>query len=254
LGQLNRKVLNKHHFELVSEAKANARGISRDEKEKLVRYIGTNKACYVLGADTEKRIIKEWKERHSDLSMSQYVELLSSLYQGESINEISMAGELIESLPRLRRNVEPKYVDVWLNRLHGWAEVDSLCQSKFTAAEVLGNWKEWKSLLTKLASDSEVHKRRASLVLLTKPVRDSKDSRLADLAFKNVDKLKSERDILITKAVSWLLRDLIKHNRQRVERYLEENEDTLPKIAVRESRTKLLTGRKAPTHAKKPSR
>lgn len=233
------------------EAKANARDASRDEKEKLVRYIGTNKTCYVLDADMEKRIIKEWVKRHSDLSMSHYIELLSCLYQGESINEISMAGELLESLPRLRKNVEPKYVDVWLNRLHGWAEVDSLCQSKFTAAEVLGNWKEWKSLLSKLAFDSNVHKRRASLVLLTKPVRDSEDSRLTDLALMNIDRLKSERDILITKAISWLLRDLIKHNRQRVERYLEENEDVLPRIAVRESRTKMLTGRKAPTRGKK---
>lgn len=228
--------------------------MSRDEKEKLVRYIGTNKACYVLGADTEKRIVKEWIKRHSDLSMSQYIELLGSLYQGESINEISMAGELLESLPRVRSNVEPKYVDVWLNRLHGWAEVDSLCQSKFTATEVLANWKEWRSLLTKLASDSSVDKRRASLVLLTKPVRDSEDSRLTDLAFTNIGRLKSERDILITKAVSWLLRDLIKHSRQRVERYLEENEDVLPRIAVRETRMKLLTGRKAPTRPKKPSR
>jgi len=226
----------------------------QDEKEKLVRYIGTNKACYVLGADTEKRIIKEWIRRHSDLSISQHIELLSLLYQGESINEISMAGELLESLPELRKSVDPRNIDVWLSRLHGWAEVDSLCQSKFSATELLSKWKEWKSLLTKLASDSNVHKRRASLVLLTKPVRESEDSRLADLAFTNIDRLKSERDILITKAISWLLRDLIKHNRQKAERYLEKNEDALPRVAVRECRMKLLTGRKTPACAKKPSR
>jgi 3-methyladenine DNA glycosylase AlkD len=138
---------------------------------------------------------------------------------------------------------------MWLNRVQGWAEVDSLCQSKFTAIEVLENWKEWKRLLTKLASDNNVHKKRASLVLLTKPARDSNDPRLADMAFMNIDKLKAERHILITKAISWLLRDLIRHNRQRVERYLRENEETLPKIAVRETRTKLLTGRKTPVRS-----
>jgi 3-methyladenine DNA glycosylase AlkD len=77
-------------------------------------------------------------------------------------------------------------------------------------------------------------------------VRDSEDARLADFAFMNIDKLKKEREILVTKAISWLLRDLIKHNRPRVETYLKENEDTLPKIALRETRTKLLTGRKTP--------
>jgi len=243
---MNRKITNKYHLELISGVRTHATQLSPSQKEKLENYIGTNKICYAIGTETERRIIKEWVKKHPDLAASEYIELLSSLYQGESINEISIAGELLELSPRLRKNIKPKYLDMWLNRVQGWAEVDSLCQSKFTAIEVLENWKEWKSLLTRLASDNNVHKKRASLVLLTKPARDSNDPRLADMAFMNINKLKSERHILITKAISWLLRDLIKHNRLRVERYLRENEETLPKIAVRETRTKLLTGRKNP--------
>jgi 3-methyladenine DNA glycosylase AlkD len=98
--------------------------------------------------------------------------------------------------------------------------------------------------LVRLVSDGNVHKRRASLVLLTKPVRDSENKRLADLAFANIDRLKNERSILVTKAISWLLRDLIRHHRERVETYLFENSDCLPKIAIRETRRKLLTGKK----------
>lgn len=124
-------------------------------------------------------------------------------------------------------------------------ETDSICQSKFSAPEVFRKWKEWRELLTKLASDKNVHKRRASLVLLTKLVKDSEDMRLADLAFANIGKLKQNREILVAKAISWLLRDLIKNHRQSVEKYLLENEDTLPRIAVRETRQKLLTGRKS---------
>ena len=246
---MNRRIVNKYHLELISEVRTHATQLSPSQKEKLENYIGTNKICYAIGAETERRIIKEWVKKHPDLAASEYSELLNSLYQGESINEISIAGELLESLPRLRKNVAPKYLDMWLNRVQGWAEVDSLCQSKFTAIEVLENWKEWERLLTKLASDNNVHKKRASLVLLTKPARDSNDPRLADMAFMNIDKLKAERHILITKAISWLLRDLIRHDRQRVERYLRENEETLPKIAVRETRTKLLTGRKTPVRS-----
>jgi 3-methyladenine DNA glycosylase AlkD len=135
---------------------------------------------------------------------------------------------------------------VWLNRLEGWAEVDSLCQSNFSAEEALTQWDEWQRLLTELASNDNVHKKRASLVLLTKPVRDSEDPRLAEMAFKNIDKLKQNGHILVTKAISWLLRDLIKHHRQKVETYLKDNENTLPRIAIRETRTKLLTGKKTP--------
>jgi 3-methyladenine DNA glycosylase AlkD len=78
--------------------------------------------------------------------------------------------------------------------------------------------------------------------LLTKPLRQSDDPRLADMALMNVEKLKSEKSILITKAVSWVLRSMIKHHRTEVERYVEMNVDTLPKIAVRETRNKLVGG------------
>jgi 3-methyladenine DNA glycosylase AlkD len=244
LNRMNRRIANKYHLELVSEVKSHAKPLSQSQKEKFQRYAGTSKNCYTIGTDAERAIIKGWIRRHSNLTEAEYIGLLNSLCQGESINEISIASELLESLPKLRRTVQPKYLDLWLNGMHGWTEVDSLCQSKFSAAEVLANWKDWEDLLTRLASDENVHKKRASLVLLTKPVRDSEDTRLANLAFRNIDKLKKDRNILVTKAISWLLRDLIKHNRQKVETYLKENENVLPKIALRETKTKLLTGRK----------
>jgi len=38
---------------------------------------------------------------------------------------------------------------------------------------------------------------------------------------------------------------LIKHHRQEVEDYLKDNSDSLPKIALRETRNKLKSGRKS---------
>lgn len=243
---MNKSKAEEYYRELLSLIRAHRTQLSDPDYEKLRRYIGTNKACYVIGAETEKRIMKEWIKQHPGITSSEYAEMLDRLYQGKSINEISLAGSLLRRLPKVRQTISPEHIDEWLNELHGWAEVDSLCQSCFTAEEILVDWKDWKKLLLKLASDQNVHKKRASLVLLTRAVRDSGDKQLADLAFANIERLKSNRDILITKAISWLLRDLIKHNRNRVEAYLREKGDTLPKIAVRETKTKLLTGRKTP--------
>jgi 3-methyladenine DNA glycosylase AlkD len=67
---------------------------------------------------------------------------------------------------------------------------------------------------------------------------------LAQVAFKNVDRLKHEKEILITKAISWVLRSMVKHYRKPLQTYLKENADTLPKIALRETMTKLRTGKK----------
>jgi len=80
--------------------------------------------------------------------------------------------------------------------------------------------------------------------LLTKALRQSDDPRLSKLAFANVENLKGETDILITKAVSWILRSLVSFHKDEVLRYLENNKDSLPKIAYRETLSKALTGRK----------
>jgi 3-methyladenine DNA glycosylase AlkD len=122
--------------------------------------------------------------------------------------------------------------------------VDSLCQSTFTAQDLLIDWGNWGKMLTKLSVGKNISRRRASLVLLCKSVRGSDDARLADVAFANLDRLKEEKDILISKAVSWLLRALIKHHRLRVKDFVAKNRDVLPKFVVREVENKLQFGKK----------
>ncbi len=248
---MTRVTTDSYHQELMNEVRAQSRPLTPAQREKLTCYIGTSKAFYAMETDAQRRIVKQWIKAHDTLTSLEYVELLNSLYKGSSCNEISIAGDLLQLLPKLRKDIDPALLEKWLDRVEGWGETDSICQSKFTAEEVLSRWKEWKRMLNRFSLDDNVHKKRASLVLLTKPVRESGDTRLADMAFANIDRLKGNREILVTKAISWLLRDLIRNHRQRVEEYLKQNELTLPKIAIRETRTKLLTGRKTPLRAKK---
>jgi 3-methyladenine DNA glycosylase AlkD len=109
---------------------------------------------------------------------------------------------------------------------------------------LLGDWTTWKKLIKSFVKDKNISKRRASLVLLTKSLRQSDDIKLSKLAFENIEKLKHEKEILITKAISWLLRSLVKFHSKQLSIYLKENRDTLPKIAYREAYCKLTTGRK----------
>ncbi len=207
------------------------------------QYHGTTHKHYYISNPQHHALIKEWL-KNKTLNLKEYLELLGSLYQGDSHEEKTSGGRLLEYLPKLREQVPPQKLDLWLNYLEGWAEVDSLCQNKFKVKEILEKWEEWEKLLGQLAQDRNIHKRRASLVFLTGPVGQSDDSRLSELAFKNIDLLKAEKDILITKAISWLLRSLIRYHRHEVEKYLLGNKDTLPKIAIRETNQKLLTGKK----------
>jgi 3-methyladenine DNA glycosylase AlkD len=59
-----------------------------------------------------------------------------------------------------------------------------------------------------------------------------------------VESLKHEKDKLITKAISWILRESIKQHRDAVGAYVGKNADNLPAIAIREFRKKFETGTK----------
>src|SRR6516225_5316855 len=124
-----------------------------------------------------------------------------------------------------------------------------LCSGVFTADEILANWPAWERLIRGLSRDRNINKRRAALVLLTAPVRYSDDKRLSELGFEVIRALQPEREIIITKAVSWLLRSMVRYHKGAVSAYLKKNQSSLPAVAVRETRRKIATGRKQRTNA-----
>ena len=238
------KKINKHHATLLEQIKELSR--TQPYKSKLnSSYDGHNEKSYSLSNPQLRKLVKFWLKKNKNISLDDYVELLNSVYKhSKSSTEKYLGGYLVEYLPKLRVQLNPLLLDDWLENLTGWAQVDSLCQSKFSSEDLLNNWSSWSETLSKLNKSQIISKRRASLVLLTRPVRDSEDSRIVDLALKNIDNLKNENAILITKAISWLLREMVKFHSNIVRKYLEKNRESLPKVAVRETKRKLETGRK----------
>jgi len=237
-------IKNLYHQKLLTEIDKLKSKSSESETQWVQRYLGTDKLFYNFSTkqlvDLVKNFIKE-----SNLLPSQTIELLNSLYQnGTTYNEIAIAGKIVLFSKISQQNFNPKHLDLWLNYTCGWAENDGLCQSNFTSDILLSNWEKWSKLLNEFNQSQNINKRRASLVLLTKSLSQSDNSRLSKLAFQNIEKLKREKDILITKAVSWLLRSLVTFHKDEVLKYLEINKDSLPKIAYREALSKALTGRK----------
>ena len=234
---------NKYHLQLLQQIKEHSTLPNPDREGFGLKYVGTDKPSYHLDTTATRSIAKQFLKTTS-LDLLQYIKVLDSLYAGETYDEINIAAKLVEYAPKLRYQLDPACLDLWLGNVCGWAEVDVLCQMAFTSKDLLDNWTAWLTILTKLNSDPNIHKRRASLVLLTKPVRQSADSRLSVQAFQNIENLKGEKHILITKAVSWLLRSLIKNHHQEVTDYLNANLSSLPKVAIREVTNKLQTGKK----------
>ena len=211
----------------------------------LAAYSGSVHTFHGLSVPERRTIARAWLAKHKGMPVEALIEVLDSLFDGPSHDEKTTATMLVALHKTARREIAPSDVDRWLDRLVGWAEIDSLCQNAFTADEMLAGWPAWGGLIGRLAGDANINKRRASLVLLTGPVRYSDDDRFTTVALANIDRLKGERAILITKAVSWLLRSMVERHGARVAAYLDENDPTLPRIAVRETRAKLQTGRKS---------
>ncbi len=209
----------------------------------LDRYLGNSHPKYPINNPTLRNITKEFTRAYKDLPPDVFKDLLTLLFEAPSCTEKMAAGFLLDTCTNEQRKFNPAVFDQWLNHLEGWVEVDTLCTGKYSKKEVTAQWKSWKRLLTKFAASKNIEKRRASLVLLCKPLRERNEEVLA-LAFQNIRKLMHEREVLITKAISWVLRCMVKNYKKEVTAFVEDNKSSLPAIAVRETLIKIKTGKK----------
>lgn len=207
------------------------------------KYLGSNKPTLCVRSVNIKALAKDVLKEIS--TPQEFTKTISGLYKNaKSYEEMALSASIFNTGLKFRNEFDISLLDEWLNYTVGWAEVDSLCQSAFDGSTMLKEWSKWQPLLDKFSISQNINKRRASLVLLCKPLRTSNDVQLLTFALKIVDRLKNEKHILITKAVSWVLRCLVKQHPKELINYLLENKDTLPAIAYREALKKLTTGKK----------
>lgn len=221
-----------------------ARPCSAKEREFVMRYLGTKRKFLNVKSPARDKILRETVKGVADLQNTEIIKLLNNLILSDTFEYLNFAGKLLSKSPKARESVTFESLEKWLAPTTGWAECDSICQSLFSEKEVLNMWNKWQKNIRKFSESKNIQLRRASLVLECKPARGSNNPALRKLAFETIEKLKGEKEVLITKAVSWLLRSLAVQNKEEVRRYLESNKSTLPPIACRETMRKITTGRK----------
>lgn len=236
--------MNSHHAYFLKQFKALERDRKTDGMRPEHTEFGIDRKWYGLKNAERREIMLAWIKDHKTLIYEDWLALCDSLYHGDSYEERCAPQTLLEKYPKFRRQLLLSQMDVWLGQLDGWAEVDTTCQSIFTHNDLLADWGNWQAFLENLSQDENINKRRASLVLLVRPVSKSDDPRLLQQMFDNIERLTHEKDKRITKAISWVLREASKQHHATIETYLNDNADTLPAIAIRETRKKLETGKK----------
>ncbi len=204
-------------------------------------YTGSQHFFYAVPVLKRRVIIKAVIKNHQ---AKELLVLADSLFKGRSHEEKTMGAMILTYREDVRQLCDFSTLDSWLSELVGWAEIDAFCGGTFKADELLAKLKPWKQFICTLAHDANINKRRAALVFLVHPTSHTDDERLHALAFKLILQLAPEKDILITKAISWLLRSQIDTRKSVVADFIKTYEGELPKIAVRETKHKLLTGKK----------
>jgi 3-methyladenine DNA glycosylase AlkD len=234
--------LNTHHKKLLNLIKRHAGKPTQHTFSD--SYLGNTNPRYAINVPTLRKIAMHWLTENTTINQRDFIATITSLVSGKSSTEKCLAGILVNYIKPEQFKIDTMTFDTWLDHLTGWVEVDTLCTGDYSVAEITKNFTAWKKLLVSLSKSANINKQRASLVLLCSPLQQLDDDRLVKLAFANINRLKSERDILITKAISWILRSMNKHHQVSLKAFVEENQNVLPKIAVREVFQKIKTGKK----------
>ena len=234
--------MNKHHAEVLALIEEKS-GVATQHTF-LDNYLGNSHPRYPINAPTLRTIAKDWMKAHREMTAKDLSVMLTSMAEGKSGTEKVMVGILLDNATKDQKQFDPRLFDRWLDHLVGWAEVDAVCTGKYCVSEIPANVPQWNKILKAFSKSKNINKRRASIVFLCSPLSQSDDPRLAEIAFNNIDRLKAEKEIILTRAISWVLRSMVKHHRKALEIYMKKNEKTLPPIAVRETRIKLTTGKK----------
>ncbi|MCL5410487.1 MAG: DNA alkylation repair protein [Patescibacteria group bacterium] len=236
-----------HYLKLIKD-QLNAfpkKAITKEEEEFVGRYLGTKKKYLGVKTGDVLKIAKDIARDQDAIPAEEMSKLLSQLFSTNVIEDHIVGGKIFTLLsPENRSKISFDLLKSWLSKTNGWVEVDVICQSSFTAPEVLARWGDWQKAIKKFSKSSNIQVRRASLVMQNISTRKADEKKIQDLAFETVDQLKSEKEVLITKAVSWLLRCLVCQCKDDVKEYLLKNESTLPRIAFRETMKKIETGKK----------
>ena len=213
-------------------------------REGSLRVVRTRLILYGVRMPDLQEIARAWQQAHPQVTRDELLALVEALWHAPSHEERVCAMLLLLRTKRLARTLRWEDFDRWRRLVDNWG-LDDLLATKIFGPWVLLEPTSRLAHLETLVGDADVWSRRLALVA-TVPLNRTQPGRLMpELTFGLVDRVKGERDPMITKAVSWALRELARSEPEHVAAYVEANRGALAAHAVREVHNKLRTGLKS---------
>jgi len=212
-------------------------------KESGVDFAPTAIRTYGVKVPQLRQVAKAWYRAHKGIDQPRLFGLVRTLWDSGSREERSLVFYLLEHWAKWVPDLVQDDFDHWRRGLDSWTETDGL--SWMLALWLAGAPHERLPYLRELIGDDDVWSRRLALVPLARINRGKLGFTAPDLTWELIDRVKHERHPMITKAISWVLRETTKTHRQEVIDYLDRNRDVLAHHVVREVENKLRTGLKS---------
>jgi len=213
-----------------------------EHQVRMSMVVPTGLKVYGLRVLQLRDIVRAWGRDHQQVARGDLVALVDFLWNGESREEWMLFTYLLEHYKHLVPDLTRAHFERWRRRLDNWEMTDGL--GWVLALWLLGDPDSRLGYLGELIADEDVWSRRLALVATTSINRGHTGFTIPNLTLELVDRVKEERHPMITKAVSWALREMTKSHPDRVVVYLEENREVLAAHIVREVNNKLRTGLK----------
>ena len=172
------------------------------------------------------------REHRADWSLADVVGLVDVLVRDTRFDVKSVGIELLACFQRQFTPALLPTVKRWLAGDHcaNWATTDALCG--YVIGPLLLTHPELVSVVASWCTHRNMWVRRASAVALIKPAVTAGGHAL-DAAYEVATSLRRDGHDLIHKAVGWLLREAGKADSTRLEQYLREGGDAIPRTTLR---------------------
>ncbi|MGH9675803.1 MAG: DNA alkylation repair protein, partial [Candidatus Acidiferrum sp.] len=215
---------------------------SRESAQLLPQVTGGN-------TPTIRAIARRWRNLHQQITGNELLKLFEMLWTNERTHARSLASELIKIRRPPRIVFTTALFDRWRRTLCGWWDTDDI------GINLLGPWIAEQptartQYLWRLSRSRHLWSRRLVLVATDQLNRGRLCEPNPALTLRLVNAARQDSDPMIVKSISWALRELTKRKRAEVIRYLRDNREKLPTLAVREVQDKLAPDSRAASSRK----
>ncbi len=222
---------------------AELRRISDIPLDPVPAAVFTELPFYGVGLRDLERVAKRWLREHSDATPREVLALADELWLRAIREEMVTATFLLQHRPDATELFGVRRIDRWGTLLDSWETTDNF------GGRVIGPWavsdpQGRLPAIERLITRRNPFLRRLALVVCVWFGRLEDSDRWWPQTSQIVLALCDDKEASIPKAISWVLREHLRHSRDTIAAFLDDHWDDLPAIARRETRNKLLTGTK----------